>query len=524
MKKLIGLIVCFVPIVCYAQYPQIMWSYDLNAPSFGSAAVGDLKNNGKLEIVFGTYFNDENIYVLNADSGTLVWKYNTGSCNDASPAIADVDGDSNLEVVEPASSGCKVYCFNGKTGEVKWSTPTGHCIDSPPAIADLYNDGKMEIVFGTFEGCVFCLNGKDGSVKWSRCLDEADSTSYIQSEPDLLDLNNDGKLDVVVAQFEGDDKVYALNGIDGTTLWSYGVPDMMYHGGSFADIDEGGKPEIAIGCYDGHIYTLNGEDGSLLWSYAAPYYVGAPTSIADLNNDNHKEIVFTSYNEVGALSKDGDLLWSYSAGGDIFRGVSIADIDSNGILDVVFGSYDGMLTALQGDSGKVIWTYDLQADYGKTFQIDNAPVIADFDGDGKLDVFIVGGYGCSDSMSKNQGRAYALKAGNGTGPGWSMFRHDLRHSGCFEGPWNGVEEQLPVSSKQLAVNAEPNPFTTVTNIKWSVTSGQKTDKIKIYDLSGKLIEETKDNIIGKNLKTGVYFVKVNDNKKLLKIIKIGQIK
>lgn len=64
---------------------NILWTYNFKAPSFGSAAVGDIDNDGKMEIVFGTYFNDENIYALNAEDGSLLWKYNTKSCNDASP-------------------------------------------------------------------------------------------------------------------------------------------------------------------------------------------------------------------------------------------------------------------------------------------------------------------------------------------------------------------------------------------------------------------------------------------------------
>jgi outer membrane protein assembly factor BamB len=412
--------------------PQILWWYDLNAPSFGSSAVGDIDNDGKLEIVFGTYFNDEYIYALNADSGTLLWRYNTGGCNDASPAIADVDLDGALEVVIPASSPCRVYCFNGATGAVKWSTPTGsNSIDSPPAVADVDNDGRPEVIFGTFYGYVYCLNGEDGSQCWRINLG---TNSYIQSEPNILDLNQDGQLDVVVAQWAGDNRVYALRGNNGSTLWYSDVPnDYMYHGGSFADIDEDGKPEIAIGCYDSHVYVLNGEDGSLRWQYTAPYYVGAPTAIADLNNDNHLETVICSYNIVRALSHTGGMLWTYSAGNSIFRGVAIADIDSNGILDVAFGCDDGILRVLRGDNGQVVWTYNLQAHYGRTFEMDHAPVIADFNNDGKLDIFIIGGYGTSSQPNLNHGRAYALSAGNGTGPGWTMFRHDVRHSGNFHG-------------------------------------------------------------------------------------------
>lgn len=65
--------------------------------------------------------------------------------------------------------------------------------------------------------------------------------------------------------------------------------------------------------------------------------------------------------------------------------------------------------------------------------MDHAPVIADFNNDGKLDIFVIGGYGTSSQPNLNHGCAYALTAGNGTGPGWSMFRHDLRHSGNFYG-------------------------------------------------------------------------------------------
>ena len=197
---------------------QILWWYQLDAPSFGSSAVGDIDEDGFLEIVFGTYFNDEHIYALNGEDGSLLWSYDTGGCNDASPVIADVDLDGHLEVVIPASSPSMVYCFNGMTGAVEWSRSTGasNCIDSPPAVADVDNDDKPELLLGTFYGNVFCLNGEDGSIRWQKNLG---SNSYIQSDPAILDVNEDGQLDVVVAQFAGDCRVYTLWGNNGSILW-----------------------------------------------------------------------------------------------------------------------------------------------------------------------------------------------------------------------------------------------------------------------------------------------------------------
>lgn len=415
------------------QYPEIMWWYDLDAPSFGSAALGDIDGDDTLEVVFGTYFNDEKIHALNAEDGSLLWEYPTGGCNDASPVIADVDLDDTLEVVVPTSSPYRVYCFEGPTGEVEWSRSTGYpnCIDSPPAIADVDTDGKPEVILGTWYGKVFCLEGEDGSIGWQIDLG---SSSYIQAGPNILDIDGDDSLDVVVAQYHGDCRVYGLKGKDGSTLWFADEPtDDMYHGGSFADIDEDGQLEIAIGCYDGRVYVFNAEDGSFVWDYIAPYYIGAPTSIADLDNDGHLEIVCASYNRIRSISHTGSMEWNYTAGGSVFRGVAVADIDGNGILDVVFGADDGRIRALRGDNGDVIWNYDLEAHYGQTFNIDHAPVIADLDKNGRLDLFIVGGRGSSSTPSQNHGRAYALKAGEGSGPGWMMFRHDVRHSACFYG-------------------------------------------------------------------------------------------
>ena len=410
---------------------QILWWYQLNAPSFGSSAVADIDEDGFLEIVFGTYFNDEHIYALNAEDGSLLWSYDTGGCNDASPVIADVDLDGHLEVVIPASSPSMVYCFNGMNGAVEWSRSTGasNCIDSPPAVADVDNDEKPEVLLGTFYGNVFCLNGEDGSIRWQKNLG---STSYIQSDPAVLDVNDDGQLDVVVAQWAGDCRVYTLWGNNGTTLWYSDLPsDYMYHGCSFADLDEDGKPELVIGSYDNHVYVFNAEDGSLAWQYVAPYYIGAPTSIGDLNNDGHLEIVFVSYNILGVLSHTGSLLWSATTGGNMFRGAALADIDGEGTLDVIFGSEDGILRALKGSNGQVLWTCDLEAHYGMVFEMDHAPVIADLNNDGRLDVFVIGGYGISNPWTNNHGRAYALTAGEGTGPGWPMFRHDCLHSACY---------------------------------------------------------------------------------------------
>jgi outer membrane protein assembly factor BamB len=435
-RRTICALACLVPIIFLAGCRQqgleekILWWYDLTAPAFGSAAAADLDGDGKLELAFGTYFNDGNIYALNSEDGSLMWKFGSGGCANAAPAIADADSDGQLEVIIPCSSCGTLYCLDGKTGTVKWAQAIGiyNAIDSAPAVADLDQDQRPEIVLGTLSGFVYCFQGESGSIAWSRQLE---GNAAIHSEPAVLDLNGDGRLEILVAQAGGNFRIYALTN-SGAVLWFCNLAQKeIFHGASFADINEDGKPEIIIGSFDGLIYALHGADGSLDWKYQTANHVVAPTAIADLDGDGHMEIVYVSANLVGALNWQGLPLWSYEAAGEVLRGPAIANMDGDDHPDLIFASATGHVYVLSGAGGHALWEINLAEHMQQEFPIDQAPLVADFNGDGKLEIFIVGGYGIADPATGNYGRAYLLQPRLGQGPGWTMFRHDLRHSGCF---------------------------------------------------------------------------------------------
>ena len=65
----------------------------------------------------------------------------------------------------------------------------------------------------------------------------------------------------------------------------------------------------------------------------------------------------------------------------------------------------------------------------------------------------------------------------------------------------------------------PNPFVCFTRISTPNTE----DTIQIYDISGKLIENPRAKVVGKNLVGGIYFVKIKGYEPT-KIIKIGRAK
>ena len=492
MKTIKLLCVLFITISLntHSQIPQIKWWYDVHDSSFGNSAMADIDSDGKPEVVFSCYRSDSTLYALNAEDGSLLWKYNTGGCNDVAPIIYDVDMDDTLEVVLPSSCVPKTFCFNGSDGSIEWVT-TLHGSDSPPTIADIDNDGKPEILHGNFSGWMSCLNGEDGSVVWD---EKVSPDSWIQTAPTILDADNDGDLDFVVANwsFIDDDKIFCFQADSLTLLWECTLPtDYMYHGAAVADIDGDSLQELAIGTYDGTLLVLNAEDGSLKWDYSlpSPQYIGAPVSIADLNKDQHFELVFFDWYRLHVLDYMGNLLWDYNipAYGQPFRGAAISDVNGDDTLDVVFGTSKGDVMALHGKSGNVLWTVDLAAHHDSSeFDIDHGPVIADMDQDGLIDIFLVGGRTTyPDTLETNYGRAYCISAESPGGPDWPMFRRNIYRTAT-----------VPLGDSSLSfsenknmdhrIELYPNPATSFFVVELT-TDRLVSVKISMKDIQGRTV-------------------------------------
>ncbi len=499
-----------------AQTPKILWWYNTYDFSAGQAAAKDFDGDGKYEVVFGCYRNDSCIYALNAENGSLLWKFNaspTGShgCNDDAPVIYDVDNNGTQEVIVPGSCNPKTFCLNGANGSVKWVCNTRGS-DSPPTIADLDNDGKPEILHGEFGGYVLCINGEDGSVAWEIAVD---INSWVQTAPTIVDLDGNGQLDFVVAtwNFSYKDSIFAFNGSTKQKMWAYPVHDHVYHGTAVADIDLDGKPELVLGSYNDTLYCLNGENGSIKWKYKGTGYVGGPAVIGDLDLNGVCDIVFPNGSDVTALTSSGVLKWKYTIPnlGQCFRGAALADINNDYKLDVVFGTSKGSLIALNGINGNLLWNLDLAGHYGNPqYQALHAPVIADFNNDDTLDVFIAGGYGIysATTMSANFGRAYMVSAGKGKGPNWMMFQNDIRRQSsiCSYIP---VVTGLSGETQQNRGSAlvYPNPSEESVNIYFENSGGT----LVIYDTQGRMIYKT-DNVSSDKMAintddwhNGVYF-------------------
>jgi hypothetical protein len=123
--------------------------------SYQSPALADLDGDEDLEIVVGTHWNNEGCYVFHHDGSNYPgWPQMLGTWSYCPPTVTDLEGDGELEILDGrAGYGPGVYsnCFYAwtSTGGTKPGFPYaqshGGGSEGPLTIADINNNDYMEI-------------------------------------------------------------------------------------------------------------------------------------------------------------------------------------------------------------------------------------------------------------------------------------------------------------------------------------------------------------------------------------------
>ncbi|MCP4084333.1 MAG: hypothetical protein GY745_04670, partial [Actinomycetia bacterium] len=210
-----------------------MWKARSEEVYASSSAIGDIDNDGRMEIVIGSgeYFHsvynsaqgdNMRVWAYNIEDGSPVagWPVTTGGTVFSSPAIGDLDGDGKEDDVVIGSNDTKLWAFRGD-GSVLWSkaladsvqaVPPGQ-IQAPPIIADLDGNGTQDVAVGT-AFAMFFVRGSDGAQ-----LQTAIPRISFGNAPAVGNFGSEG-WQVVAAGFQPG----TTSGSWITKLWAFSIP------------------------------------------------------------------------------------------------------------------------------------------------------------------------------------------------------------------------------------------------------------------------------------------------------------
>lgn len=158
------------------------------------------------------------LHCLSLADGKEVWQFPVSDPFPSAPALVDINGDGQDDVVAVSDNGF-VYAIDGKTGKELWDyqfSPTRSRTHNGIALADMDGDGFPEGVVVNPKGDILCLDLKTGKPKWTGILGEP-----VMSAPVIADMNGDGIPDVLVGTMRR--RVHCISGKGDRQLWSYEV-------------------------------------------------------------------------------------------------------------------------------------------------------------------------------------------------------------------------------------------------------------------------------------------------------------
>ena len=378
------------------------WTNHTGLGQIGSPAVADLDGDGRDEVVLATVGGSGGL------PGRLeAWRHDgtdlpgfpvdltSGSVR--TPALADLDGDGDLEILVATNTGLRVHEHSGAP-VAGWPT-TGSMAEV--AVGDIDGDGRPEVVVSRVGSSALAYED-DGSFKASFTLTTWPFFSW-ESGPALGDLDGDGDLEVIG---RGTDRVCAWHG-DGTVVPGFPVDVAGETTGRpvVADLDGDGDLEIVITSdviaplaagIDQLVVLSAGGALEAGWPRTAEMQIHDQPSVEDLDGDGDLEIVLLGGDTFGAprltvLHHDGSPLQGFPLTPQLpvpasgRSAVTFADLDGDWQPEAI-AQIGNAIVAYDSDGSEVPGYPKVLPASILTSTSSPAPAAADLDKDGYLEL------------------------------------------------------------------------------------------------------------------------------------------
>ncbi|HUM06276.1 MAG TPA: PQQ-binding-like beta-propeller repeat protein [Terriglobales bacterium] len=267
--------------------------------------------NGK--VYFGS---GDGVYAVNADTGTVAWKFSTKDVVHASPAV--VNGVAYI-----GSWDSRLYAIDAETGQQKWAFQAGEDntihnqvgFQSSPAVAD----GIVYV--GCRDGHVYAIDAATGAKKW----DYPTSKSWVNGTPAVRD-------GAVYVGTSDSARFMALDAKTGRLRWNFNAKAYMFSSAALAG-------DLAyVGDHNGKLYAVDVKTGQLAWEFQTEASKKDPMKVLNADGSLNQEAF-------APLFSDFEDMYI-----DFYRFTTIGAILSSPVVDkgvVYVGSMDGNLYALQ---------------------------------------------------------------------------------------------------------------------------------------------------------------------------------
>ncbi len=272
--------------------------------------------------------------------------------------LTDDDGNSQIDLcdvpdvvvvastvsAEPGGVG-HIYVLDGESGALHYQIAEPVDYSVTPAIGDIDGDGQMEIVsawreetLAPWENGVLAAWENDGTLKWMGAAPVAGSTSLA-----IADMDNDGDVEIVGANWIADH--------EGNLLFTAPQTAGPYPATAIADLDGDQDQELVLGNAAYH------HDGTPLW--VSSLERGYP-QIADLDGDPEPEVLLLNATGISVLEHDGAVKYQAKkptgdSGGNLIwtRPATVHDFDGDDVSEFAVSSANNY-TVYEPDAS-IVW-------------------------------------------------------------------------------------------------------------------------------------------------------------------------